>query len=585
MPEDAFRLDPMANLPPDFVAYCYWAANPEVQDACALEETECLVRHWREVGDGAGLQCDCQGISLPSYHSSGWNPSVSSGGVPLSIPGGFSLPGGFSSGSSSSSGGGTSWSSGSSSSSGSGSGTSSSVSNNPPRILSWNASRPVVTVGDTVGFSLNIFDDPQGPEDVVAFLWWIGDNPPQGYGVNTPTSNVWSTPGTKRVLLRITDTQGLSDADSLWVAVLRGLPFVDAGEDWHSPAGVTLDLVGTASDPNTEGSMNADDGSIVSCRWDYEGTGTWSACSPATGYGGVIPGQFVGSYAYPNRGLLVDYATRFCATDDDGNEVCDTKHVFIAGTAPSSSTLRSSSGGSGSSPAGSSSAAEHNCTYQTTMAGGGLLDCPEQVYSTRTIGGKVWMTDNLNFGTMAYLPASQSDPTPTSAQKYCFGNDPANCASLGGLYQWHTAMGLPFVCNSTRYGLGECAASLTDSQGICPRGWHLPSDEEWSALDAWVDAANGGVSNDEGASLKSTSGWVGTPGNGTNEVWFNALPGGFTEMGSFGGGLSDGSGFWWTATEMGSNTAWYRALSGSHSYLYDGNYSKVDGFSVRCVKD
>jgi uncharacterized protein (TIGR02145 family) len=149
---------------------------------------------------------------------------------------------------------------------------------------------------------------------------------------------------------------------------------------------------------------------------------------------------------------------------------------------------------------------------------------------------------------------------------------------LGGLYQWNEMMGY-----STTPGV----------QGICPPGWHLPTDEEWKQLEGEVDSqygypdpewnGSGWRGFDAGKNLKSSTGWI-SGGNGTDLYGFGALPGGnrytngsFYNLGNFG--------LWWSSSEDSGTYAWYRYLY----YDFDGsirNYSYMSiGRSVRCLKD
>jgi len=162
-------------------------------------------------------------------------------------------------------------------------------------------------------------------------------------------------------------------------------------------------------------------------------------------------------------------------------------------------------------------------------------------------------------------------------EKYCYDNDTNNCNTYGGLYQWDEMMQY-----TTQQG----------AQGICPDGWHVPSDEEWKILEGAVDSQypvgdpewdqHGFRGYDAGTNLKTTSGW--SYGNGTDLYGFAALPGGYRYGNGFFYGIGS-YGYWWSFTEYSSSYAWYRTLR----YYYDGvrrssNY-KTSGFSLRCLKD
>ena len=204
-----------------------------------------------------------------------------------------------------------------------------------------------------------------------------------------------------------------------------------------------------------------------------------------------------------------------------------------------------------------------------------------KTYRWVRIGNQVWMAENLNFGTMVNGLDNQEDATSTSAQKYCYDNSESNCATDGGLYQWHTAMAFAQSYDNQYTSTGMIQ---TPHRGICPEGWHIPTREELTTLQEFVDSDNGGSSSDEGWSLKSTTGWSGAAGNGADIYGFSARPAGRRDdVGYFQN--RGGYGYWWSASEVGHAGAWYRNLYGGHSYLYEGTSSRPYGFSVRCVKD
>jgi len=182
-----------------------------------------------------------------------------------------------------------------------------------------------------------------------------------------------------------------------------------------------------------------------------------------------------------------------------------------------------------------------------------------ETYETVKIGNQTWMARNLNYN---------------ASGSVCYGNNTANCAKYGRLYNWATAMNLPESCNSN-----SCSSQIgAKHQGICPSGWHIPSNAEWDEL-----IATAGGSNMAGFFLKATSGWN-EGGNGLGLYGFSALPGGY--------GNSDGSfrsvglyGDWWSSSETNSYYAYYRYMGYDYenvSYYYDNkNYLR----SVRCLQD
>jgi uncharacterized protein (TIGR02145 family) len=168
--------------------------------------------------------------------------------------------------------------------------------------------------------------------------------------------------------------------------------------------------------------------------------------------------------------------------------------------------------------------------------GGGSCDIKD--YRTVVIGSQTWMAENLNCN--------------VSGSK-CYGDDNANCAKYGRLYDWATAMDIDKKYNSRQ----KWGGSDVKHRGICPSGWHIPSHSEWKQLIDYV-GNDKGCTECAGKYLKATSGWS-NDGNGTDTYSFSALPGGYGDSdGSFG---SVGSiGHWWSASEDYSNSAYSRGM-------------------------
>jgi uncharacterized protein (TIGR02145 family) len=199
-----------------------------------------------------------------------------------------------------------------------------------------------------------------------------------------------------------------------------------------------------------------------------------------------------------------------------------------------------------------------------------------QVYNTIQIFSQCWLKENLNVGTM--INGSENMSNDGTIEKYCYDNDPANCVTYGGLYQWDEMMQY-----TTTQGV----------QGICPPDWHLPTDEEWKQLEGAVDSQygypdpewdnTGWRGFDAGLNLKSINGWY-TGGNGTDEFGFTALPGGYRN--TYGYFIYLGYiGYFWSSTEYGTVSAWSRYLGYSSGEVSRSNTSKGYGFSARCLQD
>lgn len=214
--------------------------------------------------------------------------------------------------------------------------------------------------------------------------------------------------------------------------------------------------------------------------------------------------------------------------------------------------------------------------------------CPEiptvtyegQTYNTVLIGDQCWLRDNLNVGTKINSQSGEYQQTDNGMiEKYCYNNDEANCAIYGGLYEWPEAM---------QYLTTEGA------QGICPAGWHIPTDNEWKILEGTVDSQygvgdlewdqTGWRGYDAGGNLKEvgTTHWNSPNTGATNASGFTGLPGG--GYGGYFDGVG-GSGYCWTSSEYDYECAWYRSLIYLSPEVGRYIYGKAFGFSVRCLKD
>ena len=187
-----------------------------------------------------------------------------------------------------------------------------------------------------------------------------------------------------------------------------------------------------------------------------------------------------------------------------------------------------------------------NCEYGTLTD-----DRDGQTYKTVKIGDQVWMAENLNY---RYIQQTYNGGEKDSSS-YCYNDDPANCEKYGRLYLWSAAL------------------------VVCPEGWHLPDTTEWNAL---FNAVGGGET--AGIMLKSTEGWYGTSGNGSDAYSFSALPAGNRfSNGNYSYEGNDAR--FWSSTEVNSNDACsmylYYILDNALLNYYDKGY----GFSVRCLKD
>lgn len=198
-----------------------------------------------------------------------------------------------------------------------------------------------------------------------------------------------------------------------------------------------------------------------------------------------------------------------------------------------------------------------------------LTDIDGNVYNTVAIGSQCWMKQNLNTTRTA---------AGTAITRYCYNNNTANCTTYGGLYKWTT------MVQSSIYGSSTNPSGV---QGICPTGWHIPSDAEYKVMEqslgmslAQANATGWRTTTNEGAKIKT---WDG----GTNSSGFTALPAGLRNDA---GGYEElnVSATFWTSTSFNDSgmDPYVRSVTNNQAGIYRGNpYINILGFSVRCVKD
>ena len=208
-------------------------------------------------------------------------------------------------------------------------------------------------------------------------------------------------------------------------------------------------------------------------------------------------------------------------------------------------------------------------TYYTTA----IATCPStitdsrdnEVYAVVQIGNQCWMAENLRYDVPGVFGASDTVNAANPSTTY------------GRHYNWATVMN----------GATTSSSNPSGTQGICPSGWHLPSDAEWNELEmalgmpAADTATFGWRGTDHGTKMKSTTGWNNS-GNGTNATGFNALPAGLYAANKFHN--LGGDAYFWAATENYS-FAWNRFLYSGNTDVYRNSYEKSHGLSCRCLKD
>ncbi|MDR0517116.1 MAG: hypothetical protein LBH25_08745, partial [Fibromonadaceae bacterium] len=205
----------------------------------------------------------------------------------------------------------------------------------------------------------------------------------------------------------------------------------------------------------------------------------------------------------------------------------------------------------------------------------------EKLYKYVDIDGQFWMAENLNHKVAGSKCGSVLSGSGTLSA------DAAACDKYGRLYDWATAMNIAASCNTST--IANCGATVFPKhQGVCPSGWHLPSNAEWNVL---MKFANPSCSDNAhcagaGTKLKAENGWNTGSGYipGTDDHGFSALPGGY---GDSGGSFSNagGSGFWWSSSENNGSSAYSRYMDYDGEIAYWSSSDKGFLFSVRCLQD
>jgi uncharacterized protein (TIGR02145 family) len=202
---------------------------------------------------------------------------------------------------------------------------------------------------------------------------------------------------------------------------------------------------------------------------------------------------------------------------------------------------------------------------------GSVKDSDGNSYMTFIMDNQEWMAENLKttrYNDGRQIDSPGSDDAAWSANRSgaysWYDNDQDNRETFGALYNWHAV----------------------NSGKLCPSGWHVPSDTEWTIINKYL-AGNAGGKLKEG-----TSGhWHGTAPDNTGETGFNALPGGVRIAGLAGSAAGEGyfcyrgrTGRWWSSNENSASDAWHRSLHFDSGSFYRGLSDKGSGYSVRCMR-
>lgn len=206
-------------------------------------------------------------------------------------------------------------------------------------------------------------------------------------------------------------------------------------------------------------------------------------------------------------------------------------------------------------------------------SGNGVTDIDGNQYSTFVLGNREWMAENLRTSSYSNGDAITNEPDinlyyQLTSEAWCwYGNDGQNDTPHGKLYNWHV---------------------VNDSRGVCPIGWHVPTDSEWLTLITSIDPntdVNAGftISEVAGGKMKTTgSEWLSPNDGATNESCFTAYPSGIR-------GYEDqwmgGYGLWWTATDAGDDKSWRYNVTYTDANVNRSAIHHSNGISIRCIKD
>ena len=214
-----------------------------------------------------------------------------------------------------------------------------------------------------------------------------------------------------------------------------------------------------------------------------------------------------------------------------------------------------------------------------------VTDYDNNTYNTVQIGGQCWMKENLR--TTHYADGTA---IPAGTHRYAPNNDESNVATYGYLYNWPAVM----------HGSASSSSNPSNVQGICPAGWHMPSDAEWTQLTTYVHDNGYQCTDCNGSNywshvdciakaLAAQTDWNSynndacAPGydlSTNNATGFSAVPAGYY-CGGYYFGLDA---YYWTTSQFNSSEAYFRSLDCCVDYVWKGNDYKSQGYSVRCVR-
>jgi len=304
------------------------------------------------------------------------------------------------------------------------------------------------------------------------------------------------------------------------------------------------------SSSSIAGGNSSNSGGVNETRYDYCVYASEQICSAKGSYvscmtGGTLSNScpFGGSSSSVSSSSIVSSSSVGGLSSGGGNSSGVVSSSSVGGSSSSAGGL--SSGGSSSSvktiQSPSSSSVSIRCPNAVTESG--TVSCGDETYKTVIIGDQTWMAKNLNYKVNG---------------SFCYGDNTGydtlqNCEKYGRLYDWETA------------------------NAVCPEGWHLPSNDDWTTLKNHADS--------DAKKLKASTLWneVNIIYVGTDEFKFSALPGGQGTGDSF-HNVGD-SGFWWSNTMGFSSRPYSWSIKSNDNKMQNDGKDKADRLSVRCLQD
>ncbi len=493
-----------------------------------------------------------------------------------------------------------------------------------------------VSVGDVVNLHATASDSLG---TIVSWEWksgldgvFVASSPNSSYSVAVPTVSNPLYP----FVVRVTDDDGNSAYDTVFVDVVLDVPVVQLGNDTTITKKTAVSFTAV---------ITQEFGAIERYHWDFNGDGVIDDSTSASN----------ADWVFTSTGVDTLKLTVY---DDDGNSAFSTQVITVLNTVPtivdsivslynksSVDTLfytivaddengdplvyRILSGNDNAlfsldSITGelklvvslefdlviqhsliiqaSDGEDDSNAELVISITGtGSFVDTRDgQIYNMVKIGTQTWMAENLNYS------GHDAGNSKTYDVGLCIGRnfalkdrqDSTSCDSLGRNYQWSEAMQV-----DSTFNLDDLSPIPTqDYQGVCPENWHIPNELEWEEMRLFVDSANGDPESNAGKSLRSTSGWgddyEGISGNGTDLFSFTAVPGGVYTINpggaDFGWDVGQYITTFWSSTEVNSGEVIEASLlicfqsfcdNSDILSIYSGWNSKSSALSVRCVKD